>query len=282
MATARRAGRRWPSGSQSCPEVSLSPTGPGAARARPGRPARVRRPAEPIGALAASGDGRQAARRRRSQHDGEIVAGAAVEEVDGGTRDLDEVAPRRDQVGQASQQVDLDQAALDVERRRQRQGERRGLDRRADRSNEAQGRLGTGRARRRRAGRPAGEIGRSGGCAAPRARPRSTGSAAGRSAVAAAAAARGPRLLGGREEALEVAEAVAPIAPLVDAVEPEPSLVAPRPDRVGVDAQEAGRLRDGEGRVGRTRRELRGRIPRRHRSSRPGCHLVRHRGMEDR
>ena len=115
MATARRVGRRWPSGSQSCPDVSVSPTGPGAASARPGRPAAVRRPAEAIGALAACGDGCQAG-VASLQHDGQVVAGAAVEEVDGGTGDLDEAAPRRDQVRQASQQIHLDEAPLSVER----------------------------------------------------------------------------------------------------------------------------------------------------------------------
>jgi len=80
--------------------------------------------------------------------------------------------------------------------------------------------------------------------------------------VAPPAAALATRLFGSREEALEIAEAIAPIAALVDAVEPESPLVAPRPDRVGMDAQEASRLGDREGRIGRTRRELRGRISR--------------------
>ena len=44
------------------------------------------------------------------------MAGAAVHEVDGGTRDLDEAAARGDQVREASQQVNLDEAPLDVER----------------------------------------------------------------------------------------------------------------------------------------------------------------------
>ena len=84
----------------------------------------------------------------------------------------------------------------------------------------------------------------------------------------------GDRLLGGRQEALEIAEPIAAVAPRVDAVEAKPSLVAPRPDRVRVDAQEACRLRDGERRVGRPRCKLRSPAPWRSRfppTGRPGC-----------
>jgi hypothetical protein len=45
---------------------------------------------------------------------------------------------------------------------------------------------------------------------------------------------------------LEVAQSVAAIAALVDAVETETSLVAPGSDRVGVHTKKARRLRDGE------------------------------------
>jgi hypothetical protein len=90
----------------------------------------------------------------------------------------------------------------------------------------------------------------------------------------APAALRG-RLLGRGQEALEVAEAVAPVAALVDAVEAQPPLVAPGADRVGVDAEQACRLRDGERRVGRSEQGLRGGPP----GSRPA---VGPRRMEDR
>ena len=238
----------------------LSLTGPGAASARPGRPGGLGGPAQAVGALAAGGDRGQAA-VAPLQHDREVVAGAPVEEVDGRARDLLEAPPRGDQVGQAAQQVDLDQAALDVERRRERHGEGGDVERRAsgvrepvrlERAGHVAPRQAVGRDRRplRRARPELDDLGADRRECPHRRGPRLAG-----------AARRRHRLLGGREEALEVAEAVAAVAPRVDAVEPEAPLVAPRPDRVGVDAQEACRLRDGERRVGRTRCELRGRLP---------------------
>ena len=64
---------------------------------------------------------------------------------------------------------------------------------------------------------------------------------------------RGRRLAGveAGEEPLEVAEPVAPIAARVDPVIPQPPGIAPRPHRVGVDAQHLGRARDAERRVER-------------------------------
>ncbi len=62
-------------------------------------------------------------------------------------------------------------------------------------------------------------------------------------------------LLDLREELLQVVESIAPIAAGVDAVETETPLVAPGPDRVGMDAQEARRLRDGERGIRRPRGE---------------------------
>ena len=43
--------------------------------------------------------------------------------------------------------------------------------------------------------------------------------------------------LGGGEEALQVADPIAPIAPRIDPVVAEPAGIAPRPDRVRVDAR---------------------------------------------
>ncbi len=211
MATASRVGRRWPSGSQSCPAVSLSPTGPGAASARPGSPAesdvQLRRSAP--SPRAATGDEAAVA---SLQHEGEVVAGTAVEQVDGDTRDLAEAPPRRDQVGQAAQEVHLDQAPLDIERGRVRRGERRDVRCRPGRPDEAQqpirvdrvaespelsGRVvrSPGRVRSSTSSAPIEGIGRGGATMWPRPVP---GGAA--------------RLFRGREEALQVAEPIAPIA----------------------------------------------------------------------
>ena len=57
------------------------------------------------------------------------------------------------------------------------------------------------------------------------------------------------------EEPLEVAQAVAAVAPGVDPVIAQPARITPRPDRVGVDPQHPGGLGDGERRVGWARRD---------------------------
>jgi hypothetical protein len=58
----------------------------------------------------------------------------------------------------------------------------------------------------------------------------------------------------GREKPLEVTQAIAAVATWVDPVIAEPSGVAPRPNRVRMDAQKPRGLRDGEGCVGGSRR----------------------------
>ena len=57
--------------------------------------------------------------------------------------------------------------------------------------------------------------------------------------------------LGGREEPLQIAHPVAAVAAGIDPVIAETAGIAPRPDRVGVDAEESSGLRHGEGRVDR-------------------------------
>ncbi len=54
-----------------------------------------------------------------------------------------------------------------------------------------------------------------------------------------------------REEPLEVAQPVAPVAARVDPVIAKPTLIAPRPDGVGVDAEQSGRLGHGKGGIRR-------------------------------
>ncbi len=240
------------------PHVPVLDDRAGRCESAAGKARRVRRPAQAIGALTSGGDRNQAA-FAPFEHGGEIVAGAAMKEVDGHPRDLDEAAPRRDQVGQAPQQVQLDQAALDLERGGERRGEGRWLVRQADRGHEAErasrgGRAGVDGAvcRDRPLGRAGPQLDELG--ADRRDRPR------GGAGMPAAASGRGGGLLRGRQEALQVAQPVASITALVDAVEADPPLVAPRPDRVGVDTEKPGRLRDREGRIGGTRGELRDRI----------------------
>ena len=58
---------------------------------------------------------------------------------------------------------------------------------------------------------------------------------------------------GSGKEPLEVAQAIAAVAPGVDPVIAQPARITPRPDRVGVDPQHAGGLGDGERCVGWTR-----------------------------
>ena len=50
-----------------------------------------------------------------------------------------------------------------------------------------------------------------------------------------------------------VTDAIAAVAPVVDAVVAQPTLVAPRADRVGMHAEHPRRLGDGEGGVERAR-----------------------------
>ena len=57
---------------------------------------------------------------------------------------------------------------------------------------------------------------------------------------------------GRREEALQVTEAVAPVASRVDPVIAQPASVAPGSDRVRVHPQQACSLGDGQGRIDRT------------------------------
>ncbi len=66
------------------------------------------------------------------------------------------------------------------------------------------------------------------------------------------------RATGAGEESLEVAQAVASVAAGIDPVIAETTLIAPCPDRVRVDAKEAGRLGHGQGRVGGSDRQGRG------------------------
>ena len=66
------------------------------------------------------------------------------------------------------------------------------------------------------------------------------------------AGALGQAALRRREEALEVAEAVAPVAAWVDPVIAKATGVGPGPNRVRVHAQQARGLRDGQGRVDRS------------------------------
>ena len=63
-------------------------------------------------------------------------------------------------------------------------------------------------------------------------------------------------LRGVREEALEIAQPIAAIDARVDPVLAETPGVAPRADRVGMDAQHQCRARDGQRRIGRSRMEL--------------------------
>ena len=67
-------------------------------------------------------------------------------------------------------------------------------------------------------------------------------------------AVRGPGLRR-RHEALEVTESIAPVAPRVDPVVPQPAGVAPGPDRVRVDAKKPGGLGDRQGGVRRPGRK---------------------------
>ena len=67
--------------------------------------------------------------------------------------------------------------------------------------------------------------------------------------------ARSPVASLAREEALEVAHPVAPIAARVDPVVAQPAGVAPRADRVRVHAQDLGGARHGQCRVERSRME---------------------------
>ena len=62
----------------------------------------------------------------------------------------------------------------------------------------------------------------------------------------------GPGDSAAAQEALQVTQPVAPVAPLVDPVVAEPARLAPRPDGVRVHAQDPGRLRDGEGGIARS------------------------------
>ena len=55
----------------------------------------------------------------------------------------------------------------------------------------------------------------------------------------------------GAQESLKIAEPVAPVAARVDPVVAQATLVAPRTDRVRMDAEEAGRLRHRKGRIRR-------------------------------
>ena len=68
-------------------------------------------------------------------------------------------------------------------------------------------------------------------------------------------------LFGGCEEPLQVAEPIPPVAARVDPVEAQPSRVAPRTDRVRVHAEQTRGLGDGQGRVGRARRQVRAHDP---------------------
>ena len=55
--------------------------------------------------------------------------------------------------------------------------------------------------------------------------------------------------LGGRQEALQIAHPVPPVTPWVDPVVAKAAGIAPGPDGVRMDPEQAGGLRDGEGRV---------------------------------
>jgi hypothetical protein len=69
----------------------------------------------------------------------------------------------------------------------------------------------------------------------------------------------GRRTLGGvGQEALQVTQAEAAVAPGVDPVVAQPAGIAPRPDRIRVDAQDMRSSRDGERRVGWARMQLGG------------------------
>ncbi len=221
---------------------------------------RLGHPADPFGALPMCRDRHQAA-VAALQHDREVVAGASTEELDGDARDLVHAPSGGDQVRHPAQQVDLDEATLHVERSRQRCGGRSILERLRQGVSVGRGLGAADRLGRRLASAvqarslrwPRAEldhVGADRGHRAPRHR---------RLPTVAALPAEG--LLGGGQEALEIPEAVAPVAARVDPVEAEPSLVAPGPDRVRVNAEEACRLRDTERRVGRSRREWRGRVP---------------------
>ena len=100
--------------------------------------------------------------------------------------------------------------------------------------------VGRGRARRRRLDRAAGGARRRWPDAAAEPDPR-----------------RSRRVLGRGEEALEVAEPVAPVAARVDPVVAQPAGVAPRPHRVRMHAEEAGGLRHREGGIDRAEWEAR-------------------------
>src|SRR4029079_12596018 len=102
-----------------------------------------------------------------------------------------------------------------------------------------------------------GSGGRAGTCASRRDRNAVAVVAApgiGRGSAALAGSCLG-RVLGRREEPLEVSEPIAAVAAGVDPVVTKPARVAPRPNRVRVHAEKAGGLRDGEGRFDGTDRE---------------------------
>jgi hypothetical protein len=84
-------------------------------------------------------------------------------------------------------------------------------------------------------------------------RGRGGGRRVGRS-VRETAIARDDGVRGGRvrEERVQLIEPKAPVSPRVDAQAGKPALVAPGTDRIGMNPQQPGRLRDGDGR----RREL--------------------------
>jgi hypothetical protein len=66
------------------------------------------------------------------------------------------------------------------------------------------------------------------------------------------------RHLGGRQEPLEIADPIAPVAARVDPVIPQSPGVAPGADGVRMHAEHACRLGDGQGRIDRSGRQLRG------------------------
>ena len=108
------------------------------------------------------------------------------------------------------------------------------------------------------AGQVAGEAPRSVPWTRDEGRPAAPGPPSARRAPAAVGGHAGR--LGGGEESLEIAHPIAPIAARIDPVVAQPALIAPRADRVRVDAQDPGGLGHGQGRVAGARREACGHL----------------------
>ena len=89
-----------------------------------------------------------------------------------------------------------------------------------------------------------------------------SGRAARRSATAdrSSATPRSRRLLRGRQEGLQVGDAIAAVTARVDAPDRQPPLLGPGPDGVGVDAEDASRQRDADGALAERGQRIRGRL----------------------